>query len=93
MKYDAGDKIIIRRDLQLEKRYGKLTWYRTMKMNLQGMILTIERIEEGGYVLNNGLIVNDRMIDHQETAVLQGRDELEWVPLVGVVERSKGGRE
>ena len=67
MKYQEGDKVIIRKDLELGKEYGKDGWVEGMKHLVNEPYVTIEHeLSEGHYsVVDTVYRITDEMISHK----------------------------
>lgn len=66
-KYQEGDKVVIRKDLELGKEYGKDGWVERMKHLADEPYVTIEhKLSEGHYsVVNTVYRITDEMISHK----------------------------
>lgn len=67
MKYQEGDKVVIRKDLELGKEYGKDGWVEGMKHLANEPYVTIEhKLSEGHYlVVDTVYRITDEMISHK----------------------------
>lgn len=67
MKYQEGDKVVIRKDLELGEEYGKDGWVEEMKHLANAPYVTIEhKLSEGHYsVVDTVYRITDEMISHK----------------------------
>ena len=77
-KYRVGDKIAIRKDLEVDEVYGGL-FFEDGMADYMGKVLTIIQVDSmGDYLVqeNEDCYFNDEMIDHEKTKSAQRADEL-----------------
>lgn len=67
MKYQKGDKVVIRKDLKVDKKYGNITWLEGMEPMKSMLFTTILGVgDKGSYVLDTGWCVSEEMISHKQ---------------------------
>lgn len=66
MRYQKGDKVVIREDLKVGKKYGNITWLEGMEPMKSMLFTTILGVgDKGSYVLDTGWCVSEEMISHK----------------------------
>lgn len=70
-RYNVGDEVILRHDLQTEEKYGGITFKHLMNM-LKGKVNVIQKVEKRGDCLGymyiiDGWYLSEAMIDHKQT--------------------------
>lgn len=48
LKYEIGDKVMVRKDLEIDKKYGKYCFSHEME-KFKGEVVTVQAIKDGGY--------------------------------------------
>lgn len=61
-KYQAGDKVVIRKDLEISKKYGGCWWYSDKDYLKEKDYVVIGVEDVGNYYINNGWLITDEMI-------------------------------
>jgi hypothetical protein len=55
LKYKVGDKVMVRKDLEADKKYGK--YYFSDEMNIfKGEVVTVQAIKDGGYWIKEAFL-------------------------------------
>jgi len=66
MKYQKGDKVVIREDLKVGKKYGNITWLEGMEPMKSMLFTTILGVgDKGSHVLDTGWCISKEMISHK----------------------------
>ena len=66
MKYQKGDKVVIREDLKVGKKYGNITWLEGMEPMKSMLFTTILGVgDKGSHVLDTGWCISEEMISHK----------------------------
>lgn len=65
-KYQKGDKVVLRKDLDVGNKYGNLTWLEGMEFMKNKLFTSILRItNQGNYLADTGLNISEEMISHE----------------------------
>lgn len=65
-KYQKGDKVVLRKDLDVGNKYGNLTWLEGMEFMKNKFFTSILRItNQGNYLADTGLNISEEMISHK----------------------------
>lgn len=66
MKYQKGDKVVIRKELKVGEWYGNIQWWDNDEPLKEKDFIVIDAVDEDGdYVINGGRYINDEMISHK----------------------------
>lgn len=66
MKYQKGDKVVIRKELKVGEWYGNIQWWDNGEPLKEKDFIVIDAVDEDGdYVINGGRYINDEMISHK----------------------------
>ena len=75
MRYKAGDRVILRSDLELDKKYGGYYFANSMNKNI-GQVVKIKDIWDCDYILTDGTeFYTDEMIDHKATEEVNDKEK------------------
>lgn len=66
MKYQEGDKVVIRKNLKVGEWYGNIQWWDNDEPLKEKDFIVIDAVDkDGDYVINGSQYINDEMISHK----------------------------
>lgn len=62
-KYNIGDKVVIRKDLEVDEYYGNFYWFTAKEYMKEKDYVVIEKVDDGYYSVEGGFWINDEIIE------------------------------